>query len=211
MGVTRPSSGPETATQASPVASCGAGCDVCRELQTAALMIAGATGVEGVDEQTIALRCQRPVSVFDSHMGSASACLVAAYDRIVDRHYAQWSEAFARSATWADGMRAALRHSLQDFSGNPPALRLVTVEVQRGAPALRRRRVETRRRFVALLAEHDRRREARGALPELQFELMLGAIHQGLCQEFRGGRLQELPRQEDRLLQLGSVFEPLLA
>lgn len=184
-------------------------CLICERLLDALVELLG----EGAFREVTAVGLCRRAAVgpeeLATHVGSLDGCLVAAYQRAVDRNYDLVSAAFAAEGEWDERLRRAIAAVVGEISVRPGVGRLCYVDgLEHGGPEVWLRRERVRQRLVALLAHDD----GEDGLPPLRFELIVGAVHMAL----RGLALDppqagEVPGAVDAILERALVFEPLAA
>jgi hypothetical protein len=107
---------------------------------------------------------------------------LAAYQRSLDRVFAQSRTLIPEAPTWQAGLYHAVRACYTEMRAHPEALHLHFVATTRDA-VVQRTRSRHRRRLLALL--RDTRADA--PLP-LHAELLLNQIHSTLREQIAGGR-----------------------
>jgi AcrR family transcriptional regulator len=187
-------------------AGCFADCPTCRRLRKAAVALAIRHGVEGATSEAVADRAGVPLERALEHYPAAEDCLAAAYDEgamLVRR-------ICARTLT-AEGSRherlvAAVVASIEEFEKRPELARYWAVEAWRSDRAiLCASRMAARERLVSILAEESGLEDEH--LPELRFEILVGAIHHAVSEELQanGGAADV----RERLEQVIDMFEPV--
>jgi AcrR family transcriptional regulator len=185
---------------------CFSDCPTCRRLRKAAVAVAIRRGVDGVTSEAIAERAEVPLARAVEHYPAAEDCLAAAYDEgaLLVRRIC------ARTLT-ADGSRrerllAAVTASIEEFTERPELARYWAVEAWRSDMAiLCASRMAARERLVSILAEESGLEDQ--DLPELRFEILVGAIHHAVSEELQrdGGPASV----RERLEQVIDMFEPV--
>jgi len=162
-------------------------------------------GVDGATSEAIAERAEVPLARAVEHYPAAADCLAAAYDEgaLLVRRIC------ARTLT-ADGSRrerllAAVVAAIEEFTKRPELARYWAVEAWRSDLAiLCASRMAARERLVSILAEESGLDDE--DLPELRFEILVGAIHHAVSEELQGDGGAASVRE--RLEQVIDMFEP---
>jgi AcrR family transcriptional regulator len=187
---------------------CEPACPTCATLRTAALGVIGAGGIDALTLSALSASSRLPAEVITRHYPSAAACLYDTYVQTSASIRKDFAATLARGSRWAHGLRMAGRGLLQRMARRPDEARLCFLEVLRGERELLRARDRARRLMVEMFrAEHARRR-GRENLPDVQFELLIGAAFQAIAAAVAEGRIGELATLEDELVELDGVFEP---
>jgi hypothetical protein len=133
------------------------------------------------------------------------------YTVMSDHVFAECRAAFDAAASWREGLAAALGCVLGKLAADPAMAQLLFVEALED-PELQHLSARRRRSHVDLLAGEYQRHAARGEeLPELQFELLAGALFRGIAAAVHDGRVHELPEMLDEILAAADVFQPPVA
>ena len=186
--------------------SCEPVCADCERLRGAALGLVGEGGIEAVSHQSLAARTGLPPLDVALHYPSASDCVYETYDEVSAGVLLDMAGAFGEGESWGSGFELSRQRLLVRMAARPAEARLCFVEPMRGDRRLRRRRGANRRWILEFLqSEYDRRRE-RERLPEIQFELLIGAGFQAISSTVADGHAAELPELESQLADLAGMF-----
>jgi AcrR family transcriptional regulator len=188
---------------------CQPACPTCAELRASALQLIGAGGIDALTLQTLSARSGLALEVLSRHYPSAAACLSDTYEETAASIRDEFAAALSRGSSWGDGLRLAGRGLIERLARRPNEARLCFVEVLRAQRELLRARDHARRRMVAMFLQEHRRRRSSEHLPEMQFELLVGAAFQAIAAAVAEGRMCDLSELEHELAQLDGVFEPV--
>jgi AcrR family transcriptional regulator len=191
--------------------SCEPRCRGCAALRAAAVAIVGRDGLEALGWERLCATAQVAQTQVRSHYASCADCLLAAYDEAAEAVFVAYTAPFRAAPSWSEGLMAATDALLARLAERPDEARLLFVEILRGDGAMRRHRDRERRRSVELLACEHHRRRLPEELPDVQFELLHGAMFQMIAAEVAAGRSARLHELRDELLTLASIFEPIAA
>jgi AcrR family transcriptional regulator len=189
--------------------SCQPACPGCAALRRAALEIVGEGGIDALTVRALSARSGLTAEALTRHYESPAACLHETYAEVSSSVREDFTKAFAWGSSWPDALRLAWRALLQRMASRPAEARLCFVEILRGDRELRCARDDARRLLLGLLAAEHRRRSDREPMPDMQFELLIGAAFQAIAGAVAAGRGGDLAELEDGLAELDGVFEPL--
>jgi hypothetical protein len=189
---------------------CPPGCATCARLRDA---VAGAVLMRGGGAVTLAdLAAVAGVSVShaEGHCPEGAAGAVAgAYRRAAGELYAAYAESFQLPGTWSQKFRAALARVLGRLAEEPAVAHLCILAPFSGDAELRAIREGYRSRYVELVTAEQRRLVGEvEPLPELQLELMFGAMFHTIGVVVAEGRAPELPAMIEEIAGAAQVFEP---
>lgn len=180
-------------------------------LRSHAVELVAQDGFSALSDQELARRAGVSEAVLDSTHGGAVDCLLAAYDVLCDDLYDVVARGFGAQQSWECALAAAMAGLLDWCAERPAAARLMFYEIVRGDHAMRRRRDAQRQRMVDLLIHEYRRRPEAEDLPDMQLEVLWGAMGQAITGWVEEGREAELPALAPQLDRLAAVFEPVAA
>lgn len=106
-------------------------------------------------------------------------------------------------------MLAGVMAMLEHYAEHPAVARACTVEVLRAAQASRTAADKARRRWVRHVAAAARADGA--AVPDLHFELLAGALDQGVLQRVTAEDPEPLTALRGRAAAVAELFEPIAA
>jgi AcrR family transcriptional regulator len=197
-------SGQEAEATSKPPEGCFSDCLICRRLRTAAVELAVGDGIDRITDRAVAELAGVPLEQAVQHYPSVEACLAAAYDEgalILRRVCAR---ALRGEGSWQERLHSAVDMAVDAFSERPQLARYCFVDAWRSdLPMVSASRVADRERFVRILAEQHG--QERDDVPELRFEVLLGAAHHAVAEQLDGQGGEESVRE--RLGQLIDVFE----
>jgi hypothetical protein len=178
-------------------------CERLRAAAAPAVLMAGSAEVTLAD---LAAAAGVPASAADGHCPEGAAAVVAgAYRRASDELFSEYAASFLLADSWSDMLRR--------LADEPAVAHLCFVAPTTGDERLRELREALRARYVALLAaEQDAQLDdEEELLPELQLELMVGAIFRTIGLLVAEGRAPELPALLGDVAFSAQVFEPRVA
>jgi AcrR family transcriptional regulator len=152
-------------------------------------------GYEATDVDEVLEDADLDLATFETEFRDKEACVLAAYDWVVDRALARFAEAYDAGAatTWPEAMRRGLEGLLASIAEHPSAARAATIEVPAIGPQAHERYRASLERFIPFLRDGRDCSEQRDELPE-QVELMaLGAAEAIIFDEIVSGRARTLP------------------
>jgi hypothetical protein len=154
-----------------------------------------------------------PADRAEGHCPEGAARVVAnAYRREAGVLFGEYAASFQLADSWPDKLGAALQRLLRRLAEEPAVAHLCFVAPVRGDEELREIREAFRQRYVELLAtEQDRHADDVELLPELQLELMVGAVFSTIGALVAAGRAPELPAMLEEIAGAAQVFEPRVA
>jgi AcrR family transcriptional regulator len=188
------------------VSGCFSDCPTCRRLRKAAVAVALRRGMAAATSEAIAERAEVPLERAVEHYPAAEDCLAAAYDEgalLVRRICARLLRG---SGSWQARLRDAVEATLEEFKTRPELARFCMVEAWHSdLPLLCASRLAARERLVAILAEESGVGDE--DLPNLRFEIMVGAAHHMAGEEIQANGGARAVRE--RLEQVIDTFEPI--
>jgi AcrR family transcriptional regulator len=186
---------------------CFSNCPTCRRLRKAAVELTVRDGLTGVTIEAIAEFAEVPPERAAEHYATLEDCLAAAYDEGALRLRRACSRALGGGGSWHERLHAAVDAAVEEFSGRPELARYCTmVALRSDLPVLCATRLAARERIVAILSE-QRGGDADGEdLPELRFEVLVGAANHALREQLDGDLTPGAVRA--RLDQVIDLFEP---
>lgn len=188
--------------------SCTPACAICERLRGATLEIVGESGIEGMTIDRLASRVGLAASDVLHHYATPVDCIYETYDEVVCDVLRDMVAAFDEGSDWQSGFEISRRRLLERMADNPAEARLCFVETARGDRELRRRRDVTRRWIIEFLAREHERRQEQEALPEIQFEMLIGAGFQTISGAVADGDAAELSELEPKLAAIAGYFVP---
>lgn len=194
--------------------TCSPECVTCERLRAAAapaVLMAGDTKVTMVH---LAAAAGVPASTAAGHCPEgASAVIAEAYRRAAGELFVEYAASFRMAESWPEMLGAALERMLRRLAAEPAVAHLCFVAPMAGDEELREIREAFRARYVELLAtEQDRHLDdEEDLLPELQLEMMVGAIFRTIATLVADGRAPELPALLEDVAFSAAVFEPRVA
>jgi AcrR family transcriptional regulator len=186
-------------------AGCFLDCPTCARLRTAAVEIAVRDGIDQTTTAAVAKLADVPLEEAADHYPTAEDCLAAAYDEgalILRRVCAR---ALRGEGTWRERLGTAVDMALATFSDRPQLARYCFVDVWHSTlPLIAASRLADRERLVRILAEHyGPGSEGDEELPELRFEVLVGAAHHAVSEQLDGQTRDVTLRERlDRLIDL---------
>lgn len=187
--------------------SCMPGCATCEGLRHAALKIVGEGGIEALDHHSLAAGTRIPTAEVARHYPDISQCLYETYDSVVSDILLGLMELVREGSDWQAGFERARWAMLERLAANPAEARLCFVETLRGDRELRRRREVTRRRVVDFLTQEHKRRQPEEGLPDMQFEMLIGAGFQAISSAVSSEEI-DLTELEAQLAEVQDCFFP---
>ncbi len=186
---------------------CFSNCPTCRRLRRAAVELAARDGLGATTSARIADLAEVPLERAMEHYPTLEDCLAAAYDEGALRLRRVFVRALRGSGSWHERLRAAIDAAVDEFRTRPELGRFCMVEAARSdLPVLCASRLAARERLVAILAQ-ERGPEADDLdLPELRYEVLVGAAHHVVSEQLDGN--QNGGSVRERLDQIIDLFEP---
>jgi AcrR family transcriptional regulator len=187
----------------------------CDRLRAAAAPAVLVTGGAAVTIGDLAAAAGVPASTAAGHCPEGAAAVVAdAYRRAAGELFGEYAASLRMADSWPEKLGAALQQLLRRLADEPAVAHLCFVAPVTGDEQLREIREAFRARYVELLAtEQDRGFDVdeEELLPELQLELMVGAIFRTIGALVAEGRAPELPALLEDVAFSAQVFEPRVA
>jgi AcrR family transcriptional regulator len=207
MGAKHPPEGPSGPEPGEPTGhpeGCFLDCPTCERLRRAAVEIAVRDGIDRTTTAAVAERAGIPVEQAMGHYPTAEDCLAAAYDEAALMLRRVCARTLQGEGTWRDRLGTAIDTALEAFNERPALGRYYFVEAWYSTlPMLSASRVADRERLVRILAEHSEPASRGEDLPELRFEVMVGAAHHAVREQLDGhGGDVTLRERLDRLIDL---------
>jgi AcrR family transcriptional regulator len=206
MGVKHPLAGPdqeEAGGSTGHPEGCFLDCPTCERLRRAAVEIAVRDGIDRTTTAGVAELAQVPVDQAREHYPTAEDCLAAAYDEGALMLRRVCARALRGEGTWRERLGAAVDMALEAFGERPQLARYCFVDAWYSSlPMLSATRVADRERLVRILAEHHGQVSRGEDLPELRFEVMVGAAHHAVREQLDGRGDVTLRERLDRLIDL---------
>jgi hypothetical protein len=194
--------------------TCSPDCLTCERLRAAAAPAVLMTGGAAVTIADLAAAAGVPASVAVGHCPEGAASVVAdAYRRAAGELFGEYAASFRLADSWPEKLGAALQRMLRRLAEEPAVAHLCFVAPIGGDEQLRDIREAFRARYVELLATEQGRHldEDDERLPELQLELMVGAVFRTIGTLVAEGRAPELPAMLEDVAFSAQVFEPRVA
>lgn len=184
------------------------GCATCAQLRAAAVDVATAHGVHAATGAAIVAHAGLRPGEAALHYASADECLADAFDDGFELLLSACVPALAAQGPWQSRLLAACDAAIAEFRQRPKLARFCMVDAwHTDLPLLSARRMAAREHAVQLLAEYRRPDELAASLPELRFELFVGAAHHAVSQELKHPDF-DLTGVRERFAQLVGMFEP---
>jgi hypothetical protein len=154
----------------------------------------------------IAERAEVPLARALEHYPAAEDCLAAAYDEGALLIRRICVRTLPGRGTRHERLHATAAAMIEEFEARPELARFYTVEALRSdMPLLRASRLAARERLVAILAEESGLGDEH--LPDLRFEILVGAAHHTVSEEMQANRGARSVRE--RLDGVIDLFEPV--
>jgi AcrR family transcriptional regulator len=208
MGARHPLEGPiqeEAGGSTGHPEGCFLDCPICERLRRAAVEIAVRDGIDRTTTAGVAQFAEVPVDESVGHYPTVEDCLAAAYDEGALMLRRVCARALRGEGTWRERLGTAVDMALEAFGERPQLARYCFVEAWYSSlPMLSATRVADRERLVRILAEHDETASRGEDLPELRFEVMVGAAHHAVREQLDGRGDVTLRERLDGLI---DVFE----
>jgi hypothetical protein len=191
--------------------TCRPDCAICgrlRESAAAAVLMAAGREVTLAD---LAAAAGIAASQADGHCREGAPRVVAdAYRRASSQLFGEYEASLRLAGSWPDKVATSLRRLLRRLADEPALAHLCFVAPTCGDEELRDIREAFRTRYIRLLEEeHARHLDAAGPpLPNLQLELMVGAVFRTISGLVEDGRAPELPALLEDVTGAAQVFEP---
>jgi AcrR family transcriptional regulator len=188
-------------------AGCFSNCPTCRRLRKAAAGYAVLHGIEGITSAAIAEHADVPLERAVEHYPTLEDCLAATYDEGALRLRRACTRALRGDGSWQERLHGAVDAAIEEFRTRPQLARFCMMVAWRSdLRVLSAARVAARERFVAILAEECGSDADELDLPALRFEVLAGAAHHVLSEDFRGNGHERSIRE--RLDEVIALFEP---
>ena len=194
--------------------TCSPDCVTCERLRGAAAPAVLMTGGAGVTLADLAAAAGVPPSAAEGHCPEGAGAVVAdAYRRASNELFGEYAASFRLGGSWPEQLVAALERMLRRLADEPAVAHLCFVAPTTGDERLREIREGFRARYVDLLAIEQGRHlgDEDDVLPELQLELMVGAVFRTIGLLVAEGRAPELPALLEDVAFSAQVFEPRVA
>jgi hypothetical protein len=190
--------------------TCSPECVTCRRLRDAAASAVLLADGGQVTLEHLAAAAGVGAAHALGHCPEGAARVVAdAYRRAATELFGEYAASLRTADPWPEKLTASLQRLLYRLAAEPAVAHLCFVApVASGDEQLRAIRETFRGRYVALLeVEQDRHAEA-DPLPNLQLELMVGAVFRTISGFVGDGRAPELPTLLEDVAGAAQVFEP---
>jgi hypothetical protein len=194
--------------------SCSPDCATCGRLRAAAAPAVLLAGESKVTLSHLAAAAGVPASTAAGHCPEGASAVVAeAYRRAAGDLFVEYAASFRMAESWPEKLGTALQRLLRRLAAEPAVAHLCFVAPMGGDEELREIREAFRARYVDLLAtEQDRHLDdEEELLPELQLEMMVGAVFRTIASLVADGRAPELPALLEDVAFTAAVFEPRVA
>jgi hypothetical protein len=194
--------------------TCSPDCMTCECLRAAAAPAVLMTGGADVTLADLAAAAGVPASVAEGHCPEGAASVVVdAYRQASDELFGEYAASFLLADSWSEKLGAGLQRMLRRLADEPAVAHLCFVAPAGGDERLCEIREAFRARYVELLATEQGRHLAdeEELLPELQLELMVGAVFRTIGLLVAEGRAPELPALLEDVAFSAQVFEPRVA
>jgi hypothetical protein len=196
--------------------SCSLDCVTCGRLRAAAAPAALMAGGADVTMAHLAAAAGVPPSMAAGHCPEGAATVVAdAYRRASGELFGEYAASFRLADSWPEKLGAALERLLRRLAAEPAVAHLCFVAPNGGDERLREIREAFRGRYVELLSSeqglYSDDDDEEDQLPELQLELMVGAVFRTIGALVAEGRAPELPAMLEDVAFSAQVFEPRVA
>jgi hypothetical protein len=194
--------------------TCSSDCDTCARLRAAAAPAVLMAGEARVTIEHLAAAAGVPASAAVGHCPEGAASVVAdAYRRAAGELFVEYAASFRMAEPWPETLASALSRMLRRLADEPAVAHLCFVTPMAGGEELRELREAFRARYVQLLAsEQDRHLDdEEELLPDLQLEMMVGAVFRTIGSLVADGRTPELPALLEDVAFSAAVFEPRVA
>lgn len=194
--------------------TCSPDCVTCARLRAAAAPAVLMAGDAKVTMSHLAAAAGVPSSTASGHCPEGAAAVVAdAYRRAAGELFVEYAASFRMAESWPEKLGAALQRMLRRLADEPAVAHLCFVTPMAGDEELREIREAFRARYVELLAtEQDRHLDdEEELLPDLQLEMMVGAVFRTIGTLVAEGRAPELPALLEDVAFSAAVFEPRVA
>jgi hypothetical protein len=190
-----------------------AGCPVCDVLREAVPDAVARTGLAELTVADLACTAGVPRAVAEEHSpAGVRPHVVAAYLAAADRYFEAFSTTILAAPSWDGAVREAFRAFAAEIGRRPADAQLCFVEILGADRDLLAIRFEVRQRYVDLLTEERARRcPEDDAASTVRYELLLGATVRRITATVAEGRLDQLPRALEDVLEAAGVVEPLAA
>jgi AcrR family transcriptional regulator len=186
---------------------CFLDCAVCERLRRAAVEAAVRDGIDRTTIAGVARLADVPLDVAMDHYPTAEDCFAAAYDEGALMLRRVCAQALRGDGSWRDRLHAAVAQAVETFGERPQLARYCFVDAWHSTrPMLVAARMADRERLVRILAEqHSPGGVGEEDLPELRFEVLVGAAHHAVSEQLdgQGGDIT----LRERLDQLIDLFE----
>jgi AcrR family transcriptional regulator len=206
MGAMRPLDGPDRGGTGGSIGhpeGCFLDCPTCERLRRAAVEIAVRDGIDRTTTAGMAELAGVPVDEAVGHYPTVEDCLAAAYDEGALMLRRVCARALRGEGTWRDRLGKAIDMAVEAFAERPQLARYCFVEASYSSlPMLSASRVADRERLVRILAEHHGPVSRGEDLPELRFEVMVGAAHHAVREQLDGRGDVTLRERLDQLIDL---------
>jgi AcrR family transcriptional regulator len=206
MGAKHPLEGPieeEAGGSTGHPEGCFLDCPTCERLRRAAVEIAVRDGIDRTTTNGVAELAEVPVDQAVGHYPTVEDCLAAAYDEGALMLRRVCARAMRGEGSWRKRLGTAVDMALEAFGERPQLARYCFVEAWYSSlPMLSATRVADRERLVRILAEHHETASRGEDLPELRFEVMVGAAHHAVREQLDGRGDVTLRERLDRLIDL---------
>ena len=161
----------------------------------AVLRVVGREGLENTHVQLVVEDAETSRDTFHRFFGSIDECFRLAYDRKVRETCEQVLAVGREGASWAEGMRLALRFLLEFVAEHPHTARALIIEGARAGSSTAETQELVLQRLARALDSARRQPGSRHSAPPLTGDLMVGAITNtlhGLLVKGESGRAPDL-------------------
>jgi hypothetical protein len=192
--------------------ACPTDCTICERLREAAAPAVLMAGSGEITLADLAAAAGIPASRAEGHCPEGTAQVLAdAYSRASSELFGAYAASFRLGASWPEKLTASLQRLLRRLAEEPAVAHLCFIAPTAADGRVGEIRQAFRERYVRLLATEQDRHVPGELLPELQLELMVGAVFRTIGVLVYDGRAPELPALLDEVAGAAQVFEPRVA
>jgi AcrR family transcriptional regulator len=170
-----------------------------RRIEEAMVGLIAERGYHGSDLERLLSRAGTSRGRFEAHFADFDACFAALWDSCRHEVIARTSLAYLSEPDWRSGIRAGTWQLCRWAQENPDRARILFVEAEFAAEAVRASRDVTFARYAQLIHLGNLEREG-SPLPEDTGHALMGAIWDRFSKSVKAGAFDQLPSQVPELM-----------
>ncbi len=173
-----------------------------------ATRIATERGLRGVDRETVARSAGLSTEDFDLHFENVEQCLLAAFDRFLERMLEHVAEACEDIEDWSMRVRASIRAVFEFIAEVEPVARLFAIDAVRVGPAGIERRYASIERAASQLKQGRLLYPPAAGLPDALEQVLIAGVVVIVCGHLLGDEGEMLAEVEPEAIEM--VLSPYI-